>query len=513
VTGSRRAGVPLLAAVDVGTTGARAAAFDLDGRLVAEVRRGYQTSAPQVGWAEQDAREWADGAVSAVAGLGGRVGRRGRILAIGLTGQCPTVVAVDARCRPLAPGMLYRDNRAVAEAAQIAGLLGEAAMHRRTGHRPEAFHIGPKVLWLRAHRPDVFRRTARFLQPRDVVLHRLTGEVLTDETHANATLLFDLRRRAWDAQLLDAFELDPALFPPAVPSWTAVAGLSRRAAGETDLPAGLPVVIGAADSQCAAFGAGVVDPGPVSEMAGASSCLNSAVTTPLRDRRVTHYSHVVPDRFCTELGLNTTGAAITWSVRRLGFSGYAELAAAARRHRARIGRRATPPVDDAPLFLPFLGDGERDDPGARAALLGMSDRHTRTAIAFAVLEGIALGVCEALAVLEGAGSPVDELRVGGGGAHLDVLGRIKADALGRTVRHLEVDPAAMGAAMLAGEAAGAGAEARAAIAGAVRRAQRFEPSPALQAYEAARRDWFEQVRPAAAVHTHAVAPARRDARR
>lgn len=143
----------------------------------------------------------------------------------------------------------------------------------------------------------------------------------------------------------------------------------------------------------------------------------------------------------------------------------------------------------------------------------MSDRHTRAAVAFAVLEGIALGVCEALGVLEGAGSPVDELRVGGGGAHLDVLGRIKADALGRTVRHLAVDPAALGAAMLAGEAAGVGAQARAAIAGAVRRARRFDPSPTLQAYEAARRDWFEQVRPAAAVHAHAVAPARRDARR
>jgi sugar (pentulose or hexulose) kinase len=298
-----------------------------------------------------------------------------------------------------------------------------------------------------------------------------------------------------------------------VPSWTAVAGLSRRAAGETGLAAGLPVVIGAADSQCAAFGAGVVDPGPVSEMAGASSCLNSAVTAPLRDRRVTHYSHVIPDRFCTELGLNTTGAAITWSVRRLGFAGYAELAAAARRHRAGISRRATSAADDAPLFLPFLGDGERDDPAARAALLGLSDRHTRAAVAFAVLEGIALGVCEALAVLEGAGSPVDELRVGGGGAHLDVLGRIKADVLGRTVRHLEVDPAAMGAAMLAGEAAGVGAQARGAIAGAVRRARRFRPTPALYEYEAARRAWFEQVRPAPAVHAARTPSVRKESRR
>jgi sugar (pentulose or hexulose) kinase len=138
----------------------------------------------------------------------------------------------------------------------------------------------------------------------------------------------------------------------------------------------------------------------------------------------------------------------------------------------------------------------------------MSDRHTRAAVAFAVLEGIALGVCEALGVLEGAGSPVDELRVGGGGAHLDVLGRIKADALGRTVRHLAVDPAALGAAMLAGEAAGVGAQARAAIAGAVRRAGGSIRARRRRRTRRRARPWFEQVRPAAAC-THAVAPARR----
>ena len=93
----RTGGVPLLAAVDVGTTGARAAAFDLDARLVAEVRHGYRTSVPQVGWAEQDAVDWAEGAVAALAGLARRVGRHRRILAIGLTGQCPTVVAVASR--------------------------------------------------------------------------------------------------------------------------------------------------------------------------------------------------------------------------------------------------------------------------------------------------------------------------------------------------------------------------------------------------------------------------------
>ena len=223
-------------------------------------------------------------------------------------------------------------------------------------------------------RPAVFARTRLILQPRDVVLHQLTGLIRTEQTHANATLLYNLRERAWDVGLLAAFDLDPRSVPrPRCrlgrrPRISALAPLA-----ELGLPAGIPVVIGAADSQCAAVGADVVAPGPVSEMAGASSCLNSAVPEPLADLAVTHYSHAVPGMFCTELGVNTTGAAITWAVRALGYGGYAELTADAERFRRRLRRlltgAATPAdaIAAAPLFLPFLADGERDDPWLRAA--------------------------------------------------------------------------------------------------------------------------------------------------
>ncbi len=500
---------PLVAAVNAGTTGARAMAYDLDGRLVAEVRRPYQTSSPRPGWAEQDARDWAEGAVAALRGLAARTRRAGQIRAIGLTGQCPTMVVTDSRGRPLRAGMMYRDNRAVAEARQMRDRVGDRAMHERTGHLPEAFHVGPKLLWIRQNEPEVFARTRLVLQPRDVVLHRLSGVAATDETNANATLLFNLRQRAWDPELLAAFGVDPALFPAALPPWAQAAELPERVAGELGLPAGVPLVIGAADSQCAAFGAGVIAPGPVSEMAGASSCLNSVVLSPLADLRVTHYSHVVPDCFSTELGVNTTGAAISWAVRALGYPGFGELAADAERFRRRLrrgvggrgARAAMPAVEAAPLFLPYLGDGERDDPTARAGFVGLSDRHDRAALAFAVIEGVALAVRSVLAVLEQAGSPLTELRTGGGGARIDLAGQLKADLLGRPVTHLDIDPAGFGAAMLAADAAGLSGEAGAAIAATLRRARRFVPSGSLSAFEGERAAWFDQVRPSAAVHS------------
>jgi xylulokinase len=490
---ARQAGQPLAVAVDVGTTGARAAAFSLDGRLVAEARRGYRTRFPRPGWAEQDPQDWSEGAVEALSRLARRLGRRAAAMrAIGLTGQCPTVAAFDARIRPVTPGMLYRDNRATTEAARMRDLVGEAEYHRLTGHVPTAFHVGAKMLWLRDHDTEAFRRTRYFLQPRDVVLHRLTGVLATDETHANATLFYDLCARAWDHELLARFGIGPRTLPPVLPPWQVAGDLSGPVAAEMSLEPGIPVVIGAADSQCAAYGAGLTGPGPVSEMAGASSCLNSVVAEPLGDLRVTHYSYVAPGWYCTELGVNTTGAAWDWAVNRLGYPGHDALAAEAERHYRRMARVAVPAVEAAPLFLPYLGDGERDDPSARAAFIGLSERHDRGALAFAVIEGVALAVATVLGAFGEAGAPVDELRVGGGAAGLTLGGRLKADLLGVPVRHLDLDPAGLGAAMLAAAAAGMAEEARSAIAATLGRARILRPAAAGREREQARLDWFRQ---------------------
>lgn len=492
-------GGPLLAAVDVGTTGARAAVVDLEGVRLCEVRRPYPTMTPRPGWAEQDARLWADRAVEALAGL--PAAARRRITAIGLTGQSPSVVPVGRTGRPVGPGLIYRDNRAVAEAAELRDRFGAAELHELTGHTPEAFHVGPKALWLRRHRPGVYARTRWFLQARDVVLHRLTGELATDESHANCTLFYDLRHHHWAKPLFDALEMDPGLFPPAVPSATVVGSLRRAVASATGLPPGVPVVIGAGDSQCVAYGTGVVAPGPVSEMAGASSCLNTAVRSPKRDLRITHYSHVVPGWFTTELGLNTTGAALDWAEKRLGFASFDDLASAATAGLDLLAAsRAVHPCDVAPVFLPYLGDGERDDPTIRGAFVGLSDRHDRPALAFAVVEGIAAGVTSVVGLLHRAGCPVEEVRISGGGARLAVLGQIKADLLGVPVLHLEADASAVGAALLAAGSTGYADIVPGAIARLVATAHRFEPRQQASVALAERLRWFESLRRSAALH-------------
>ena len=464
----------VLVAIDVGTSGARAAAFDLEGNRRLEVRRSYPTHSPRPGWAEQEAGHWRSAALGALADLSRRLGRRRRVHAIGLTGQCPSVVVIDAAHRPVRPGLIYRDNRASAEAARMREVFGDAAIHRRTGHLPAAFHIAPKLLWLRQHEPEAWRKAALVLQPRDWIGLALTGQVATDGTHAAATLVFGLRERQWDEAILRRLDLEPGLFPQVVASSAVIGTLRPAIASRVGLPARTPVVIGGADSQACALGADVVAPGPVSEMAGSSTCLNAAVPEPLRVLQVTHYPHVVPGVYSTETGINTTGEAVSWLANQF-YGGRRGRARTEDFERIDADVARVPAMADGVLALPVLGDGERTDPDLRGAFVGLSLRHDRASLARAMLEGVAFAIRAQLDLLRDGGAPVMELRVSGGDARLGTWNRIKADVLGVPVRTIPGDAAVAGVAMLAGIGAGVYRDAADAIERCVRPDPPIEP--------------------------------------
>ena len=480
----------VLVAIDVGTSGARAAAFDLAGDRFAELRRPYSTRTPHPLWSEQSAEEWVSSSLAALAELVRRLGPRRRVRAISLTGQCPSVALVDARGRPVGPGLTYRDNRAQDEAVEIRERFGDMAIHDRTGHLPAAFHIAPKLLWIRRHEPERWAAARLALQPRDLVVLALTGEAVTDGSHAAATLVHDLRGRCWDPELLDGLGLPASLFPRLARSEEVVGTLRRVVATRVGLPASTPVVLGGADSQACAFGAGVVEAGPVSEMAGSSTCLNAVVARPLDVLAVTHYPHVIADAFTTETGINTTGSAVAWIAGRL-YGGRTGRAGAA--DYARLDREvaSAPAGAGGLLFLPVLADGERTDASLRGALTGLSLRHGRAEIARSVMEGVAYAIRAQLALLRDGGQPVTELRVSGGDARIATWNRIKADATGLPVRTVPGDAAVTGVAMLAGIGAGIYRDAAAAIDACVHPDESLEPDGrTTAAHEAGFAGWL-----------------------
>lgn len=184
-----------------------------------------------------------------------------RAAAFDLVGQCPSIVPVGARGEPLRPGIIYRDNRAVAAAAALREQFGDRELHDRTGQVPAAFHTAAKIGWIREHEPAVFAAARQFLQPSEYVGLALTGEAVTDWTIAGSSALFDISERDFVADLLASLDLDRGQLPVPRPSW-AVAGEVRPAlTSRFGLWGPVPVIAGPADSLACALGAGVTGRG------------------------------------------------------------------------------------------------------------------------------------------------------------------------------------------------------------------------------------------------------------
>ena len=454
-----------LVGLDVGTTGVKALALSPEGDVLARVEESYELSTPHPGWAEQDPEDWWRAAERALAALGGQPA------AIGLSGQMHGLVVLDDRDRVLRPAILWNDQRTEAECVEIEERVGLARLIQLTGNRALTGFTAPKLLWLRRHEPTTYAQVAHVLLPKDYVRLRLTGEHAIDVADASGTLLFDVARRRWSQEMLEALQLDPAWLPRALES--------PEVSGET--VAGIPVAAGAGDQAAAALGVGVDRPGPVSVVLGTSGVVFAALPAFAADpqARVHAFCHAVPGGWHAMGVMLSAGGSLRWLRDVLGpRGGYDELTAAA---------EEWPAGTEGLTFLPYLS-GERTphaDPHARAAYAGLTLRHHRGALVRAVLEGVAYGLRDSLELLRELGVDPRDGRVSGGGARSDLWLRILASVLRLPIRRTAADEgSAFGAALLGGVAAGVFRDVHEAVATCVRLLEPVDPDPQwVDAYE------------------------------
>ncbi|HSC73867.1 MAG TPA: xylulokinase [Gaiellaceae bacterium] len=445
-----------LVGLDVGTTGVKALALSPAGDVLARAEETYDLSTPHPGWAEQDPEDWWRAAERALARLGGEPS------AIGLSGQMHGLVVLDDRDRVLRPAILWNDQRTEAECAEIEEGVGLRRLIQLTGNRALTGFTAPKLLWLRRHEPDTYARIAHILLPKDYVRLRLTGEHAIDVADASGTLLFDVARRRWSEEMLEALELDPAWLPRALES--------PEISGTT--PAGIPVAAGAGDQAAAALGVGVDRPGPVSVVLGTSGVVFAALPEFAADpqARVHAFCHAVPGGWHAMGVMLSAAGSLRWLHQALGDRhGYEELVAAA---------EGWPPGTDGLTFLPYL-TGERTphaDPHARAAFAGLTLRHDLGALVRAVLEGVAYGLRDSLELLRGLNVDPRAGHASGGGARSELWRRILASVLALPIRRAATDEgSAYGAALLGGVAAGVFRDVQEAVAACVRLHDAVEP--------------------------------------
>jgi xylulokinase len=457
--------VTRLVGLDVGTTGVKALALSPEGDVLARAEESYELSTPHPGWAEQDPEDWWRAAERALAALGGEPA------AIGLSGQMHGLVVLDDRDRVLRPAILWNDQRTEAECVEIEERVGLTRLIQLTGNRALTGFTAPKLLWLRRHEPTTYAQVAHVLLPKDYVRLRLTGEHAIDVADASGTLLFDVARRRWSQQMLEALELDPAWLPRALES--------PEVSGETD--GGIPVAAGAGDQAAAALGVGVDRPGPVSVVLGTSGVVFAALPAFAADpqARVHAFCHAVPGGWHAMGVMLSAAGSLRWLRDVLGPpGGYDELTAAA---------EEWPAGTEGLTFLPYLS-GERTphaDPHARAAFAGLTLRHDRGALVRAVLEGVAYGLRDSLELLRELGVDPRDGRVSGGGARSELWLHILASVLGLPIRRTTADEgSAYGAALLGGVAGGVFRDVHQAVATCVRLLDPVDPDPQwLDAYE------------------------------
>jgi xylulokinase len=435
----------ILAGLDVGTTGVKAVAISSSGEVLAKAEHHYALSSPREGWAEQDPEDWWRASEAALGELGGRPA------AIGLSGQMHGLVCLGANNRVLRPAILWNDQRTAAECAEIESRVGLERLIALTGNRALTGFTAPKLLWVRRHEPEVYEQIRRILLPKDYVRLRLTGEFAIDAAEASGTLLFDVARRRWSDDVLDALEL-PRSWLPDVRESTEIAG--------------------AGDQQAAALGVGVDRPGPLSIVLGTSGVVLAVLPafTVDPEARVHLFCHAVPGTWEAMGVMLSAAGSLRWLRDTVApDTGYADLIAEAESISA--GSAGL-------LFRPSLS-GERTphaDPDARGAFVGLSAGHGRGSLVRAVLEGVAYGLRDSFELLRGLGVQPETGRISGGGARSPLWRKIVASVLGLPIELTAVDEgSAYGAALLAGVQAGVFADAAEAVTTCVSVAASVEP--------------------------------------
>ena len=451
----------LIAGLDVGTTGCKVTVFSPDGTRLGREYRDYAARRGS-GVHEVDAEALAEGVLGAVEAASARFGR---IDAMGVTSFGEAFVLMDGDGHPLRPILLCTDSRGADETKAFVASFGAERAARISGVMPSESYSFPKMMWIKAHEPEIFARARYAMLVEDYVIYLLTGERVIDHSLATRTGAFDIHRLDWSTEILDAAGLPAGMFSRPVPTGT-VAGVTAD---------GTAIVAAGHDQVACAVGAGAFEPGKAAEGAGTVECM----TPVFRDIPATigfqrdNYG-IVPyfGNYVTYAFSYTGGELLRWCADDLCGRTHEELQSGAY---------------DGPtglLVLPHLAGAATPymDSGAKGAIIGLTLGTKARDVYLACMEGVAYEMRLNRERLAASGVLFDRLVATGGGARSKLWMQIKSDVLGIPFDALEVEDAGtVGCAMMAGVAAGAFRDLKEAAAAMVKRTDTYEPDPARHA--------------------------------
>ncbi len=435
-----------LLGIDIGTTSTKGVLLDPDRGPVAEAEHDVRLHSPQPGWAEEDTDQWWGN----VRELARQLGEKREVAAVGFSGMVPCVILLDDAGRVLRRSIQQNDARAVDEIPELRERLADARVLERTGSPVTQQSVGPTLMWLARHEPEVWTRAQSLLGSYDLMAFRLTGERGVEINWALESGLYDQETATWGADLVEASGADPSLLPPIRRPDEVTGRVTEDAAAATGLRAGTPVVAGSADHVASAFAAGIVEEGDLLVKLGGAGDVLLATEEPLVDPRLYLDFHLIPERYLPNGCMAASGSLIRWFQANVaGGASLVEL--------DREAGEAGPGAGGIVALPYFLGEKTPiNDPAARGAFVGLHLGHGRGHLFRAVLEAIAFGFRHHVDVFVERGHPPRRVRVTNGGARSQVWPQVTADVLGMPLERLAVTGgSAVGAAFAAGMGVGA----------------------------------------------------------
>jgi len=462
--------------VDLGSTNLKAAAYDGAFRCLARESEGvdYDRSG---GFVEFDAEAYFQSLTAMLRRLARAADLRpGERVRLGLTGQAESLVILGADGAPLMNAISWMDERSRDECASLAARFSPAECEAVTGQMA-VLPTWPatKILWLRHSRSEIFEKAAHYVLLKDYIVFRLTGRLEADCSIATFSFYFDIYRRRYWPEMLEAIGVRPEQLPPLAEPCTEAGPLTAAAAAEAGLPEDTAVNIGTLDHFAGMIGTGNVEPGLVSLSTGTVMAL-AAMARAGRPCGIAMHYGFLPGRRVMLAVAESGGACLEWFRKTcMPDTDYAAL------NRALESRELREDV----LFLPYLvgTNAPRFETDASGMFYGLRAHHDAVDMAAAVMKGVAFLLRENCEAMRAAGEEPRRIIATGGGAKSAVWCQMQADVTGLpVVLPREKEAACLGAAMAAAVGAGTCGGYADAVRLAVSMERRFEPR-AVPAYE------------------------------
>lgn len=447
-----------LLGIDVGTSGTKCALFTIDGTVAASATFEYPMLQPRNGWAEQDPAQWWDAVVKGVRHLlSESKAAPDSIRGIGLSGQMHGLVLLDKDGELLDNAIIWCDQRTGQECDDMTRDLGVEKIIAITANPPMTGFTAAKLLWIKKNKPEIFKKTAHILLPKDYIRYKLSGDFATDVSDASGMQMMDIANRSWSSEMLEYLGLSEEQVPKMYESPDVTGSIHSEAAKLTGLAEGTIIVGGASDNAAAAIGTGVVSSGSAFTTIGSSGVVYGVSDTVAIDMkgRIHTFCASVPGKWTVMSCTQGAGLSLKWlrdtcctnEIERAKLKNIDpyifmnEMAA-----ESGIGARGL-------IFLPYLM-GERSphpDPDCRGVFFGLSAFHDRGDMIRAVMEGVSYSQLECVDVFREMGLSIDSMTLCGGGAKSALWRQMLADLYKCDVESIHSDEGpALGAAILAG---------------------------------------------------------------